>query len=125
MSKANHYPSLELCKKLTEAGFPETEKINLFCGDSWYKIAVFNKELFNSKYDYIFPSVMELLDVLPAEITTEIPVFLSIDKFPTTYWVSYTDNGIHKWAHFEMHDTLPNSLAEMYLFLKENWYIWK
>lgn len=31
VSKANHYPSLELCKKLTEIGFPETEKLFAYC----------------------------------------------------------------------------------------------
>ena len=47
-----HYPSIELCKKLTEAGFPETE----------YKPTQYLNSEFN---EYVCPSVMELLDEMP------------------------------------------------------------
>lgn len=99
----SHYPSLELCKKLTEIGFPKTDKI---C------------EAYPEKYPktpwniwlncYYSPSVMEMLDVMP---THELEI-----------------EDIWNWSVLHSSDnrmvwTLPNALAEMILWLHENNYI--
>lgn len=123
-----HYPSLELCKKLTEELFPHnTEHYEWafyydypngrnFISD-WNPVWLPE----NPYQQYLCPSVMELLDELPSEITTEIPVFLSIDKCNDGhYLVCYSDNGIQKWSQIFKRETLPNALAEMWLWLKEN-----
>lgn len=54
-----HYPSLDFCKKLTEIGFPSTELyFDSHAVDKidWYGIT--------SDWEYVCPSVMELLDVI-------------------------------------------------------------
>lgn len=64
---SSHYPSLELCKKLTEIGFPKNTD------------AVFHKNLDDNPrhwdsstmqriHYYVCPSVMEMLDVIPEEV---------------------------------------------------------
>lgn len=118
----SHYPSLDLCKKLTEAGFPETEKV-------WAKIFQFKKEdleydisdrysdmLWECIWDYICPSIAELLDELPEWMIE----FERIGKeWKIWYW--YEDEN----PHIIYSINLPNALAEMYLWLKENNYLTK
>ena len=55
-----HFPSLELCKKLTEAGFPETEN-GYFTTCCPSEIAKYLK----NHQVYVCPSIAELLDELP------------------------------------------------------------
>lgn len=172
----SHYPSLELCKKLTEIGFPETEKCfcpNCFwtwkeccnnpdhsffdmCRAWWvwdaygcpccgWKILMkwecdfcvsgivnsneFDKmeKLFDDTTIIFCPSVMEMLDVMPNYITDKngdsyhLIVYVSDDKEVqviyenSQYWDRiYAD---------ESTKPLPNALAEMCLYLHDNWYI--
>lgn len=102
----SHYPSLELCKKLTEIGFPETE----------YKPTQYLNSEFN---EYVCPSVMEMLDVMPR--TIEKNMFLECNHRYVWYVNRYYDTSVHEicWSD----KTLPNALAEMILWLKENNYI--
>ena len=121
---ASHYPSLELCKNLTEAGFPATE---MYIGE--YRHTQLNKEfevtIRDSCYAWDYetfrnvwfcPSVMELLDAIPTELEYENGtlsyLWMSIDR-----WVWYN------WFHIVDYWTLPNALAEMWLWLKENKYL--
>lgn len=138
-----HYPSLELCKKLTEAWFPTTEyqyeKNNNKRSQAFWDI-----KFWNNWYSYtdnnwlleaVCPSVMELLDEMPKEIfLNELKYSLTIlsdnnwkyagRDYVTQYWVRYETihlkilKNIHWW-------NLPNSLAEMWLWLKENNYLTK
>lgn len=109
-----HYPSLELCKELTEAWFSETEK--------WfYSSSMEIARYIENHQCYKCPSVMELLDEMPWEIETEIPVFLNISMLRWAT-VSYDDNWLKKWSVL-FSWTLPNALAEMWLWLKENNYL--
>ena len=122
VSKANHYPSLELCKKLTEAGFLEETSCHFRKNNSdtyEHTFWPWNDE------SYVCPSVIVLLDLFPTDIITDKPVFLFIGMCDNWFNVYYSDNMEREWWHFISSDTLPNALAEMYLFLKENWYIWK
>ena len=111
----SHYPSLELCKRLTEANFPSTEKC---IWDSW-SIYPYPAESFNLPWEslvaYRCPSIAELLDKLPEEIDT---YELVIYKNNSWYW------SIKKMPPLiDVEGTIPNALAEMWLWLIENWYI--
>ena len=82
---SSHYPILELCKKLTEAGFPRTtmftQQSSSFM-ENWYLVMntkirdeIFNPKCFENwsttadmKKEIVYPSVMELLDEMPKEI---------------------------------------------------------
>ena len=106
---STHYPSLELCKKLTEDGFPETYLSMI----SWViqeKRGVSSIEYFQGVVPLVCPSVMELLD--------ELPTFVAIEKEDnwtySCYKFDFTPS--YNWA-------LPNALAEMWLWLKENNYL--
>jgi len=123
-----HYPSLDLCKKLTEEGFPQTEMY------IWeFRHRQLNKEfeitIRDNCYEWDYeefrnfsfcPSIAELFDELPTwrnltpivEIVTNellCPVrLISADwEFIKAFWWNETD-----W--------IPNALAEMWLWLKEN-----
>ena len=115
-----HYPSLELCKKLTEAGFPKTE---LFYSEwkhtqiqkeyKWIITDTINPWDYETYKDInVCPSVMELLDELPRSKNLEIE-FRWIEVI-----VKYTDDRYLK--HSFRWNLLPNALAEMWLWLKEN-----
>jgi len=125
--KSEHYPSLELCKKLTEAGFPQTENEWKTWQDwliKWILPAKIKKKwLWGLLTWRRCPSIAELLDELPKSIETEdLEYYLYIDV--TNDKVYYTDDNCwscesellieHFWEH------LPNALAEMWLWLKEN-----
>lgn len=104
----SHYPNLELCRKLTEIGFPETEI--LMDVDSWTPQRQSQSFLW-------CPSVMEMLDVMPKEINWRLLII-----------ISYGDERINLWYWDETkipdkNWPLPNALAEMILFLHENNYI--
>ncbi len=121
--KQEHYTSFELCKKLTEAWFPWTERI-------------INDD---GKFDYpdcdmfACPSVMELLDELPADIIENYRLYVkkcsakSIYKENDEYIVYYrnTESGEQKWGSYWgfCDELLPNALAEMWLWCKENNYL--
>ena len=136
-----HYPSLELCKKLTEAGFPRTE---MYIGE--YRHTQLNKEfevtIRDSCYEWDYetfrnvwfcPSVMELLDEMPNWITIKYKDWdvwnykLEIGRQWTSesieaYYVHYVE---WNWAYAFYLNTLPNALSEMWLWLKENNYLTK
>ena len=113
----SHYPKLELCKKLTELYFPNKKSYLVLNSDE--------QETVNEWFEWltVYPSVSELLDEMPEEIETIIPVFLSIEKRVDKYIVSYSDNGIEKWNKYFFWDSLGDALAEMWIWLKENNYL--
>lgn len=126
----SHYPDLELCKILIEAVFPKTE----LCWYEWkndkynWKIPVWidfprSTESFN---EYVCPSIAELLDELP-KLILEDRYFLNIEMDYWGTWIIVYQNcycwdkcfDAIKW------ENLPNALAEMWLWLKENNYLTK
>ena len=124
--KTEHAVSIELCKKLTSIGFPETEKI-MEVLPSWWINHIYDSQstrLSTDEYfpEYVCPSVMEMLDVIPDFIKAH----------NDEYWFSMT-KGNAKYAinRDEYYDeeffcgywTLQNALAEMVIWLHENKYI--
>lgn len=127
-----HYPSLELCKKLTEISFPKTEN---YIDDKWY--------ISDFKETYVCPSVMEMLDVIPENLFLKEK---KTDEFYPYYplYITYSDSGkkveyrsivysyrdsvkmdcmLQNHCLVKFEDKLPNALAEMVLWLNENKYI--
>lgn len=118
-----HYPSLKLCKKLTEIGFPTTFQHIWDYG--WTIIWCWEIP----EWMYVSPSVMEMLDEMPSDIqvwsedefdTYDLSIFKLEEKtFCIRYSLSeYVDEYIE-----EFNWTLPNALAEMILWLVENKYL--
>ncbi len=146
----NHYPNLELCRKLTEAGFPETQLWIFDTRKSWKKyncpyvseyeepkfipfwnIKIWESELeitdfknnpsagYNESLPLVCPSVMELLDEI------KIPIAMT-KRTDWTYNISINNPYIRvKMNGKRIEWTLPNALAEMWLWLKENNYLTK
>jgi len=108
-----HYPSLELCNKLTEIGFPETEKWYLWGWNDFNIIK--NREWFlHWVSSFLCPSVMEMLDVMPWKISrweNMLSARLIIEKSEVSYEFLHKVN-VAIWV--------PEALAEMILWLYEN-----
>lgn len=115
----NHYPSKELCKKLTAIWFPPTEysstMYHMYTLSTQWNVTI---EVDDNKDPvfYFMPNVMEMLDVIP-QYTDHGELCIFKD------WVAYvlfqqesTDmwgESYKKWKH------LPDKLAEMILWLHE------
>lgn len=122
----SHYPSLELCKKLKEIWFPEGEK---YYDSGWEYGECFT----------VYPSVMEMLDVIPKEYTFELY---------STYWNEndyWTPDNPYDWelnplyklriydqdefetipksVRTQYRNNIPDAIAVKILWLHENNYI--
>ena len=95
----SHYPSLELCKRLTEAGFP---RFDMYRNSYW----VYNKRIewfeIIEYDDYVCPSIAELLDSLRE------------DRRRVAH---------RQYSELKDDTSFPDYLAEFYLFDKENNYL--
>lgn len=121
-----HYPSLELCKKLTEIGFPKTYMKMHWNEKYWFEPCTqwsFLSSLTGSvwkTYDYRCPSVMEMLDVMPKSIEIANTKYLQLE-FIWDCSVRY------KWDRYatvaSRDESISNALAEMILWLNENKYL--
>lgn len=119
-----HYPSLELCKKLTEIEFPETEHIYAYCRWTEEDANQVRKEEAEEWKFYnqvaICPSVMEMLDLIPWKIEIN-----DIEYIFTTYkdiLVSYESLTCHVIKNIPfISSTFPNALAEIIIWLHNNW----
>jgi len=128
-----HYPDLDRCQQLTKIGFPETEKYWVYNSvEDYFAIQTksflndfihqqFTKSFLNDFIhqqfgdnttdgkEYVCPSMVELLDVIPKEINYEWQIYsLDIQKV--------FDRCI------EFSDTPPNSFSDLVLGLHENGY---
>lgn len=112
MTNKSHYPSLELCKKLTEIGFPTTFQ---HIWDSLWTV-IWCLEV--PEWMYVCPSVMEILDVMPQSVNWWV---LSIHKDPDI-WICMYDKPFEQ-AEISSWDTLSDAIAEMYIHLYENNYL--
>lgn len=110
----SHYPSLELCKKLTEIGFTTANDSDISFPIT--EMSYHNGRIIKNEYTEFWaiknwfscPSVMEMLDVMP------------LGAFKITYALNWT---IRHDSDFVTVWELPNALAEMILWLHENNYI--
>lgn len=126
----NHVPNLELSKRLKEAGFPQESDFwwvnqpNGGLRTSGYKWKLESKPRTRIlQYEYIAaPLATELLERLPAEIKNGGKEYwLRVGKNIPYYEIGYCDNGTCLPTTAGM--TLPDALAEMWLWLKENDYL--
>lgn len=138
MKQQKHYPSLELCKKLTEIGFPITELEFHWGGRYTWKIVQDEEwddieelvveyqigEVRTNFTDYKFPalvcpSVMEMIEVMPATIFVEWAYRMYIHKCDDwTHCIEFIDTDGNSIVE-KIYWTLPNILAEMIICLKE------
>jgi hypothetical protein len=122
----SHYPSIELCKKLTEIGFPRTEMWMLdflYERPNQWDIFEYDFSLDCEDHEwttYKCPSIAELLDELPKSIWEVHSKELTIEYIWWDAFVEYTDS---RYRLERKVWTLPNALAEMYIWLKENNYL--
>lgn len=142
--KQEHYPSLELCKKLTEIGFPKTQHTYSFWWDKCeeeFTIVDEDDDGVSRTEFYRCPSVMEMLDVIPDHIAHEEDEWKGWDYAWQGWdyaWQLLINKRVINIGYdvfynrliqepFNLHksdtDTLPNALAQMILWLHENKYI--
>lgn len=120
--KTHHYPSFELCKKLSDIWVPYsfelwiTKEGEIFTNTEKEDL---EKACEGIEFTHAY-SVMELIDIIPHEIDvnweTKVP-FISRD----TVWycsMNWNKNFYTKWLHW-MSEYIPNSLAEMVLSLHD------
>lgn len=146
----NHYPDQERCKKLTEIGFPMTVTVwsnfyNSEAGGRIDAITTFD-EYDKVNPQWVCPSVMEMLDVIPEfinyetdyekngkEKTVKRKCRIEITKLDLWYIVKIRDEDFSEpkdwygWQWKAFGGTLPNALADLIFWLHENSYltIWK
>lgn len=77
--KKNERPSLELCKKLTSLGLPDTENVILFRSDwtevavpfeEWGKIEYITEEMYNNRI--LCPTIIDMIELIPLKIQLQI-----------------------------------------------------
>ena len=114
--KTTHFPDLERCKKLTDVGFPENTGLSFWV-------------MPNNMNMIVCPSVSELLDEMPPDITRwdneefdtyDLCIF-KLDK--ETFCIQYVLCDYVEEYIVQYTWTLPNALADMYIWLKENNYL--
>ena len=121
--KQEHYPSLELCKKLTEIGFPKTQHTYSFWWDKCeeeFTIVDEDDDGVSRTEFYRCPSVMEMLDELRK---TDLRFCINFYSEHTIVTVFIWDDEKMFWAEDDCDEPLPKALAQMILWLHENKYI--
>lgn len=140
MTNPLHYPSIELCKKLTKIWFPETqmERIQNSFFKDWISMTdkarneLFDPRCFENlcstadvKRHYVCPSVMEMWDIIPTYIWkyNRADDFykseLRISKDDVSYYQIEECESIISFPILH-NNTLPDCLAEMVIWLKNN-----
>lgn len=118
------YPYLDFCKKMTELWFIITERYTKENNEFYRYDQLISEE--NTKlpeWMFVRPSIAELLNELPKSLvrkskadTWTYSIYISHDD--VEYTVSYQNIYFTQW-------TLPNALAEMWIWLKQNDYLTK
>ena len=102
----SHYPSFEICKKLTSIGFPKTS-IHYYGTMDW---RIFD-DCAPVKAKYVRPSVMELIDTIPKW------QWVSVEQdWGFMVWPTYSEEG-EEWVFID--NKLPEALAKYVLWLHE------
>lgn len=118
-----YYPSLKLCEKLTEIGFPETQMVYW---DYWILDATGDTAWYQWETWYKCPSIMEMLSIMPSEVIIwnedEADSYdLEFSKiWDNKYWVAYTMKWWIDESIEERYDTFPNALAGIIIWLIES-----
>lgn len=131
MKKINleHYPSLELCKALTNAWLSNTREyyVNYSAWGKWYEIdnddnwdlSHVEKGASFLDFDdtYVCPSAMEMIDIIPNEFlyTDRKFYFFHMDKIGCSMKSLHQKETLIEFRTWY----LPNDLATMILWLKE------
>lgn len=122
-----HYPSLELCKKLTQVGFPTTDNLFAFDRNPDDVTLTSYEEVEEWSFYRLLahcPSVMEMLDVMPEFISFQgMRCNLRIQMKKQCSIVSYigrTPEEIQPKFIEDVNFNIPNALAGMILWLVEN-----
>lgn len=125
-----HYPSLDLCKKLTEINFPQYDwSLSMFeYLKDWvpytYEIAdgvdymCWYGSLWIVCNQYVCPTFLEMHDLIPDNIKTDM---LIIGKACGLEYLNWIKVNALFWCNDG--DVLIDSMANMILFLHKKWYI--
>lgn len=129
--------SLEMAKRLKEAGFPQDEEMEFWWmfeeaedpDDQWACLGQDSDYFFNRKTDFAAPTAEEILRRLPAEFkeepkwkdgigeTWKLGMYKLRESF---WWVGYGYPDMLRTKHTETAKTLANAAAAMYCYLAEN-----
>jgi hypothetical protein len=128
-----HYPSLQLCKKLAKIGFKTNPDKDFYPNselawfwttrNGWSSIL---KDCWEMEWSvrYPCPSIMEMLDIIPEYINSDS--HLTIGKHYCSYEnTTMMQENSYIWSTFIISHShyLPNSIAEMIIWLYEHKYI--
>lgn len=126
-----HYPSLELCKKLTEIGFPDVWRCIWSTGNIYDTPYKCNPERGDLRF-YVCPSVMDMIDIIPKHIenTNEEDDdnfwsnnHLRIKWEEDAFLVYYTPtNSYNEYLELTLW-SLPDALAKKIIELHKEWII--
>lgn len=139
MTNSAHYPSLNLCKELTEIWFPVTEKY-LEALPNWTINTIndtISTKLSTDEYfpEYRCPSIGEMLDLMPSEVGVKwVQYSLTVTKskvledelWVSAYTVAYCSlSWPDDYIFFEQMSMkmLPDALAQMLLWLHQEGHI--
>lgn len=124
----NHVTTLEISKRLKEKGYPQSSEL---CWTQKNKVIETLAAHRFGEFKCSAPLATELLEQLPAYLEKEKTDekdselwMLTMAKFNgsggrTPYYVTYELHGGHLYIH-QHSDSLPDALAEMWIYLKEN-----
>lgn len=121
-------PSLELCKKLKELGYPQHhygfiwakfKKGEDFC--LLYNEGDYNKDMLKICFDewHKAPTVHELGEWLPIDIN----LIRKIENSNAAIWIVYSKAYKYSLLHKFSGQTISNAMAKMLIWLVENDYI--
>jgi len=122
MIPKNHVTNLELSKKLEELGEPQVSEFYWIKPSSAQKAFVVDKENLGKRdidtLEYVYSAF------LASELGRELPVDIQCRKTPRGWEVIFWGKGplmrSMKNSRAMEADTLPNALAKMLIYLKEN-----
>ena len=127
--KTKDYPNIELCRKLTDLGFPTTEKVftsqmKAYNGEppspTWEMIIA------DEKYNvwYVCPNLMEMFNVT---MNQNRSWYIRISKNRDTDGYIWADCDFYIGSILEKRfimDNIPDAISEMIIWLKENDFIY-
>lgn len=115
----SHYPSIELCAKLTEIEFPKTEKL---LTSFWIYNNNSNLDSIQSEVEYTCPSVLEILDNINLWSCYELIIKKQYD-YDLWYCYNVEFKYIEGCTMKSFKWNYPDALAEMYIYLYKKRYI--
>lgn len=115
----NHVPDIERCKRLREMGFPQHTEFAWSVDLGAYKIyRCYCKNLELPSDSYAAPIVTELLAEIRKAVPSTSRTWMEISVIEDGVFVNLID---HEDAETYA-DTMPNALADLWMWLKERRY---